>query len=224
MTNLPLIIDNLIEIDLQNKIEDSIFDCFWTYYTDVTLGSKESKMEYRKFLSPLDYKVSPSFITDIRSPLNRGVYDKIIPLIREGCNEIGFKLEKIERCYGVIHALMRDKIRNDNIHVNIDIPHLVMLYYVNDCDGDTILYDKTLDDIPFDIDYPEDYYELNIQHKVTPKKGRILFFDGKVYHSSSSPNESIRCIITLNLFGEFADGSYKFPAPKETIKNNFVYQ
>ena len=34
-----------------------------------------------------------------------------------------------------------------------------------------------------------------------PKKGRALFFNGKYYHSSSSPNESSRAIINFDVIG-----------------------
>lgn len=223
MTELPIILDDLIEEELQNQIEDAMFDCKWTYLSDNTIGSKTSEMEYRKFLSPFVYDISPSFIADMKYPINKKIYGKVITLIQKGCSEIKFNIEKIERCYGAIHLIIREKPKHDNIHVNQDVPHLVMLYYVNDSDGDTILYDKTLDDIPYNFGYPDDYCDFNIQHKITPKRGRILFFDGKVYHASSSPTKSVRCIITLDLFGEFLDGSYKFPAPKEIIRNSFIY-
>lgn len=222
MTKLPIVLDGLISEELQDEIEDAMFNCYWTYFSDNTLGSKTSEMKYRKILSPLDFHISPSFIANVQSRLNTDTYKKIIPLIQKGCDEINFNIEKIVRCYGAIHALIANKNKKDNIHINRNIPHLVMLYYVNSCDGDTILYDKMLGDIPLEIDYPDDYCKFNITHKISPKKGRILFFDGRVYHSSSTPKKSIRCIITLDLFGEFEDGSYKFSAPD--TKNIFLYQ
>ena len=231
MTELPIILDDFIEEELQNQIEDAMFDCFWTYSSDNSLGSKTLEMKNREFLSPLDFDISPFFCANMQSQLNNNTYKKIISVIEKGCNKIKFNIEKIERCYSAIHALIINKSKKDTIHTNRDIPHLVMLYYVNNCDGDTILYDKTLEDIPFEIDYPDEYCNLNITHKISPKKGRILFFDGRTYHAPSSPTTGMRCIITLDLFGEFEDGSYKFPAPvketketKETKKTNILYQ
>ena len=157
--------------------------------------------------------------------MNDQNFYKIRPLIEKGCDKIKFNIEKIERCVGGIHSLIRKNPKINNIHVNRNIPHLVMLYYVTDCDGDTILYDKTLEDIPFQIDYPDEHFDLNITHTISPKKSRILFFDGRTYHAPSSPTTGMRCIITLDLFGKFEDGSYKFPAPvKETKKNKMKYQ
>jgi len=224
MNELPIILDDLIEEELQNQIEDSMFDCLWTYTSDNVLGSKTSEKEYRKFLNPFQYDISPTFVANIASSANKKIYDKALPVVKKGCDKINFNIEKIERFIAGIHATIRDKQRHNTIHTNRDIPHLVMLYYVNDSDGDTILYDKTLKDIPFEIDYPDDYCKLNITHRISPKKGRILFFDGSVYHSPSTPTKSMRCIISLDLFGEFRDGSYKFPAPIENEKSVISYQ
>jgi len=224
MTNLPIILDNLIEEELQDQIEDAMFDCPWCYRSDNVLESKVLGTKYRKILNPFQYDISPTFVANIATSVNKKTYDKVLPVVKEGCNKINFNIEKIKRCIAAIHATIRDQQRHDTIHVNADIPHLVMLYYVNDSDGDTILYDKTLKDIPFGTDYPDDYCKLNITHRISPKKGRVLFFNGSVYHASSAPTKSMRCIITLDLFGEFKDGSYKFPAPIENKKCNFMYQ
>jgi hypothetical protein len=53
-------------------------------------------------------------------------------------------------------------------------PHKVALYYVNDSDGDTILFNDKLD----------------IVRRVKPKKGRILLFNGDTLHTSSHPTKS----------------------------------
>ena len=118
MTKLPIILDDLIEEELQNQIEDSMFDCFWNYFSDNSLGSKTLELKYRKFLSPLDFDISPFFCANMQSQFNNNTYKKIIPVIEKGCNQIKFNNEKIQRCYGAIHALIRNKSKNDNI-INI---------------------------------------------------------------------------------------------------------
>jgi hypothetical protein len=227
MTELPIILDDLIEEELQNQIEDAMFDCNWKFSMDNTYdyNSKSFGMKYRKFLNPFKYDISPSIITNIQS--NEKIFKIFSPVIKKTCNHINFNLEKISRCVAGIQGVQVIRKQNKvcNIHINQRTPHLVLLYYVNDADGETILFDKTIDDIQDeDMMYLDERHEFNVANKITPKQGRILLFDGRTYHSASSPTTGIRCIITLDLFGEFADGSYEFPAPKETIKTNFKYQ
>ena len=70
-------------------------------------------------------------------------------------------------------------------HTDVDFSHWVFLYYVNDSDGDTIFYNE----------------QKEIIKRVAPKKGRVCFFDGNVYHSSSSPANFTRSVININFIG-----------------------
>jgi hypothetical protein len=69
------------------------------------------------------------------------------------------------------------------------------LYYLNDSDGDTFIFDKTLKDTPKVTS--DTKYE--IIKRITPKKGRAILFDGNKYHSSSGPTKGVRCILNFNL-------------------------
>jgi len=66
-------------------------------------------------------------------------------------------------------------------HVDWDFEHYTMLYYVNDSDGPTIIYDES----------------ANMVDKVEPVKGRALIFSGDTIHASSSPKEH-NCRIAIN--------------------------
>ena len=63
---------------------------------------------------------------------------------------------------------------HDLPHVDRKDKHIVLLYYVNDTDGDTILFDNN----------------LNIIKRVSPKKNRVLIFDGNILHAGCSPIQS----------------------------------
>jgi hypothetical protein len=84
----------------------------------------------------------------------------------------------------------------DEFHIDQLCPHTVFLYYVNDSDGDTIILDKK-----YNGEYQEEVFiEGNrILKKVTPKKGRLVIFDGYHYHSAEQPVKDNRCIINFNL-------------------------
>lgn len=80
--------------------------------------------------------------------------------------------------------LKRDKKINPCPHIDFkNVRHLVVLYYVNDCDGDTIFYNLSdMDDHCLD--------EMSVWRREAPKKGDILIFDGRIFHSPSCPVES----------------------------------
>ena len=68
-------------------------------------------------------------------------------------------------------------------HIDFPEPHWVCLYYVNDSDGDTIFYGE------------DQKTEIK---RVSPKKGRIAFFEGSIYHSASVPTKNHRIIVNIN--------------------------
>jgi len=69
-------------------------------------------------------------------------------------------------------------------HPDFDFDHYVLLYYVNNSDGDTFLFDD----------------DLNIIKRITPKKGRFLFFNGNILHASSNPLQfEKRIVLNINL-------------------------
>lgn len=71
----------------------------------------------------------------------------------------------------------------DTPHIDWDFPHHVLLYYVNDSDGDTILFK-----------------DRKIWKRISPKKNRLLMFNHKVLHASSHPIESVaRVVLNYNI-------------------------
>ena len=69
-------------------------------------------------------------------------------------------------------------------HIDSNESHYVLIYYVNDCDGDTLLFDDN----------------EKIVAKISPKKGRILFFKGNILHANGHPTKyNCRCVINFNI-------------------------
>ena len=68
-------------------------------------------------------------------------------------------------------------------HTDLDSPHWVCLYYVTDSEGDTILF--------------KDDKKTEIQ-RISPKKGRLAFFDGSIPHCSSRPKDTTRIILNID--------------------------
>jgi len=69
-----------------------------------------------------------------------------------------------------------------NAHVDQQFPHIVGLYYPNDSDGDTYFFDD----------------DLNVIHKEPVERGKMVVFDGRWQHSSSSPTKNVRFSLNIN--------------------------
>ncbi len=79
-------------------------------------------------------------------------------------------------------------------HVDAKVPHTTAVYYVNDCDGDLVIYDETYQSNPWKKpEVPTEIYRFN------PSQGKLAIFDGRHYHSSSYPTQKpLRLAITFN--------------------------
>ena len=75
-------------------------------------------------------------------------------------------------------------------HVDFDHPHYACILYVNDSDGDTVIYNETTMGQPF-----------TEKCRISPKKNRLVFFNGSYYHTGHSPSEyQNRILVNSNYF------------------------
>jgi hypothetical protein len=75
------------------------------------------------------------------------------------------------------------------VHVDFtkyNVPYYTLLYYLEDSDGDTILFDKIFNPAEETYD-PENISDLKIVYRQTPKQGTGLLFNGHRYHSGNYP-------------------------------------
>ena len=102
----------------------------------------------------------------------------------------GLRPRKIERIKANLQTPNKSKPGNYNPpHVDVTAPTgMSLLYYINDSDGDTVFFDKTIDD---------GYNDLAIANRVTPKKGRSVLFPSNQFHSSSFPSQGRRMVINF---------------------------
>ena len=76
-------------------------------------------------------------------------------------------------------------------HVDLATPHKTLIYYVNDSDGDTLIFKERY--------YGKaDYSAKTIEKTITPKANRAVIFDGLKYHTGSVPTKNNRIIINMN--------------------------
>jgi len=71
------------------------------------------------------------------------------------------------------------------VHVDYIFPHYASIYYVNDSDGDTVIYNER-----YNGERDLDISNLTIMHKISPKANRLVIFDGLYYHTGHSPSRN----------------------------------
>jgi len=81
-------------------------------------------------------------------------------------------------------------------HVDYPRPHKVLLYYVNDSDGDTVILKQRY---PFSHNKISGLTQGEILQQISPKKGRVVMFDGSHFHSSTVPSNRLRCVINIDV-------------------------
>ena len=185
MDNPPYkVYDNLVSKESQDKIENVIFSRyegynFPLYYSSNLTGDKNSnfKEEERGFSAEI-YGGNSN---------ERGSGHPNFPFflhpLYEICQKLNYNIWEIYRARTFM--MMKQETSISTLpHIDLDYPHMVCLYYVNDSDGDTLFYDRS---------------KKNIIGRVTPKKGRCLIFNGYVnFHSASTPTLNDRAIINYD--------------------------
>jgi hypothetical protein len=194
------IIDDIIPISKQNEIEKVFTQSRlpWIFNKDISISQTEiQKFDIQKFTPGIGSPIK----SDDPKYINYALLNiiKIIP--ETACGKIGKVCKEIYQARSFIHFPLNQKLRKefDNIHIDLAFEHLVVLYYVNDTDGDTFIFDKKTDYKNIKWASVINENELNIVERISPKKGRVLIFDGNRYHSSSGPTKDIRCIINFDI-------------------------
>jgi len=137
---------------------------------------------------------------DIKGPLQK--YLKLILNLTKTNSNINFgqaqrwKINKLSP----VEDISIDKW---GLHVDQYEPHYSIIYYINDSDGDTIFYNDTLGDQFTNwmdlLGKDKDLSYWSELKRVSPKKGRIVIFDGRIFHRSSYPTIQDRYIINYNV-------------------------
>lgn len=81
-------------------------------------------------------------------------------------------------------------------HIDFDLPHYACVYYVNDSDGDTVIYNEK-----FNGNEAKEIESLTVKERISPKANRLLLFNGNYYHTGHSPSKHKNRIIINSNYG-----------------------
>ena len=175
------VIDDFIDKDYQEKIklellggidsknEHRFSDFPWFYIEDVT-ASGDNDSQHRPAMAHQYVEF------DEQSP---GItvseyHDLFTPLLKKIGLTIGIRNISVLQGRSFLQFPVKEKGEPDLPHIDImDKIHIVGLYYVVDSDGDTIIYNERKES--------ETY---TIKERVSPKQGRMVIFDGGLFHAA----------------------------------------
>ena len=186
-----IVIDDFVSLEYQEKIKQELLgvdnDFPWYYTEDVTTAG-DFDSQYRPALNHYYVNFDDDDISEVES-----VYHHLfVPMLSKACKYL--KIPETEVIQG--RSFLQFPLKNidtsvvDTPHIDLDEgdEHVVVLYYVVDSDGDTIIYNERTESLT----YTE-------KQRVTPKQGRVVIFEGGQYHTAQQPSNGTRCIVNYNL-------------------------
>lgn len=124
-------------------------------------------------------------LTEVKTDM----YPMFEPLLAKIEEDYDLKINMLHR----IRAVITPQAKEEGIHLphtDEATPHYTFLYYLNDCDGDTIFFNEY---------NPTENKNLTVEKRITPKANTGILFDGLHLHSSSVPVETeYRATLNIN--------------------------
>ena len=189
------VIDNFIDTEYQEDIRNILMgnyqyrkEYFPWYYTEDVTGANDPDSQHRTALGH-DYVV----MDDQNNPIGERIsifHYLFLPMLKNVCREMKIKNVNVLQGRSFLQFPLNLKNKSvDTPHIDLHYrKHLVALYYVCDSDGDTIIYNER-----------QKLGTYTIKQKVTPKQGRMVLFDGSLYHTAEQPLNNVRCVVNYNL-------------------------
>ena len=196
------IIENIIPLSYQNHIENLINAKDFPWYFGRSINHNPNNIKY----TDLNTTDAPGFGHLVVNPengqQNSPIYSHVLPILFFFEEKIGVKVDiikriRIRRTIPVPgHTL--EKYTPAHVDLSQSEEYKSLVYYVEDSDGDTVLFDTEYDNEKNDTVLYDNMNRKQII-RVPPKKGRAFYFKGKIFHSGNCPvNYKQRTIINFD--------------------------
>ena len=159
---------------------------FWTHISTSEFFPKYAHGLIKR--PSADHDFDATIEPEIVSPF----YQFFEKYIKKFCLRNGIYFENIFRAIVNATHYIPDQNHTDP-HIDFTKNHLVMIMYLNDSTGNTIIFDKSYDGKH--VVFPGK--EFPIFKEVTPSLGKILCFDGKYYHANRMPDPGDRRLVSV---------------------------
>ena len=186
------VLDDFIHPGYQDLIKSTLDGALWSYFRDMDYDNDEE-------LAGVDG--APSYSQFINIPFHHGnilnpeLHHILLPLVSKIVSEdlLGYVLTR-SRSILQIPSVERPDMYVPHVDTN-GTGMVSAVYYVNDSDGDTVLFEESA----YDVDMADrGTHQFKEEDRVSPKKGRLVIFPSSRYHCGSPPSKSDRMLINFN--------------------------
>jgi hypothetical protein len=188
-------IANAIPKTYQDQVEQELGSSRmqWSFSDEIARAGSGFKDNYPGF-------GHMAYLADEREPLISPMSSLLLPILFVFCDKAGIDYNALLRIRVGLFTRTLSAAKHHNPHVDYGEPHLTAVYYVNDADGDTVIFDQTFDDVSVaDSGRHANESRFTINRAICPRKGTMICFDGRHYHASSYPTKaSKRIAVTFN--------------------------
>lgn len=177
----------------QDLIEAEAAGLGWYFHPESARPGLSFNRSYSGFFHMAFDAASPS-------PVTSTINAVLVPLLFIFCDRAKLPFSNLIRVRLGMFPTNALDVPSHNPHVDFYEPHMVALYYVNDSDGDTVLFRETTEDVSLQQSARHAnegrFTELE---RIPPRKGKMVAFDGRHYHASMHPRtHPSRVVITFN--------------------------
>ena len=184
------VFDNIIDIDLQNTIEKYVQE-------NPNLFTDGNNVEWMgtDMILPQGVLISTKIFSSIQEIIKSIEIKSISKIGKEILHTYRYKINQLK-----VSDKISDEFDINGMHIDREQEHISIVYYVNDTDGDTHIYDTDLTTLSgwnyIVRDKKFEHFTLN--KRISPKKGRVVIFNGLLPHHSSYPTLNDRYVINFN--------------------------
>jgi hypothetical protein len=182
----PLVIDNLIPEVYQNELKQTLSYIPLYYTSSIGYDENTPSADGIKFLDNVGF--SHSLIMQGKENSTEWALFKPILYFFAARTNVFVKQVLRVRLRLTLQHPDREKFLFNKPHIDLpdyNGPYKTLVYYINDSDGDTFIFDKFFNkedsiNVLKDIDK-----KIILQH--TPRQGSAVYFEGHQYHAGNTP-------------------------------------
>jgi hypothetical protein len=188
------VIDNAISLEQQNVIEKlcSSVEFPW-YFQENTTYHKDDIKKYNLSEEFFKDSIDGPFLAHLvqeNGIVNSVFFDTFLPLYFAipGYKDTNLVRLKVNLTYPLVKSTQNTH-SDPHVDLSDDVDFRTAIYYINDSDGDTFIFNEK---------WPHSG-AVTLNQRITPKKGRLVVFDGKYLHAGNNPSKGVRLLANINV-------------------------